>query len=295
MKAPAFAYARPNSLSAVFDLQDQYGAGATLLAGGQSLLPSLNMRLSSPQILIDITAVPELSGVTVSNGVLRIGALTTHAQIAVSADIRRYLPLLSQAAPHIAHPAIRNAGTFGGSIAMADPAAEWPACTVALQAQLLLASRGGQRRVKASDFFRGLYDTAMQPGEVLLAAEFKLATAPQRSVFLELARRNGDYAIVGLAACTSLEAGRFVATRLVFLGAASKPFSAAGAAAALNGVNAGDTEQIALATRVAQQTLSAELQPDADLYNSAATKLHLARVLTGRAIAALAASPRNAS
>jgi carbon-monoxide dehydrogenase medium subunit len=284
VKAPDFAYAKPGSLDEVFDLLDRHGDGARVLAGGQSLLASLNLRLSEPELLVDITGIQGLAGIAVSGRTLRIGALTTHRQIETSAEIARHLPLLAQAVGNVAHAAIRNLGTFGGSIALADPAAEYPACAVALDATFVLARRGAERRVKAREFFRGLYETALQPGELLTAGEFPLAAADYRSAFLELARRHGDYAIVGLAAHARLAGGRISDARLAFLGAGSTPVLALRAAAALEGRQP-DAQTIA----AAQATLADELELPADLYSSRATKLHLARVLLGRALAALAA------
>lgn len=284
MKAPEFSYVKPGSLGEVFDLLDRHGDRARVLAGGQSLLASLNLRLSEPELLVDITGLPGLSGVAVSGQTVRIGALTTHRQIENSAEIAQHLPLLAQAVRNVAHVAIRNVGTFGGSIALADPAAEYPACAVALDATFVLAGRGAERRVKAREFFRGLYETALQPGELVTAGEFPLAGAGYRSVFLELARRQGDYAIVGLAAHARVAGGRISDARLAFLGAGSTPVLAVRAAAALEG-RPPDAQAIA----AAQATLAEELELPADLYSSRATKLHLARVLLGRALGALAA------
>jgi len=168
-------------------------------------------------------------------------------------------------------------------VALADPASEYPACCLALDAQLVIAGRKGERRVAARDFFKGLYDTDLKPGEVLVAGEFKLAPG-YRSSFLEIARRHGDYAIVGLAAHGKIAGGKFSDLRLAFLGAGGKPVLAKAAAAAVEGKAYG-AENIA----AAQAALARDLDPPADLYSSAATKLHLARVLTGRALAALAA------
>jgi len=283
MKAPPFSYVKPGTLDEVFDLLDRHGGGARILAGGQSLIASLNLRLSEPDLLIDITAIPGLGGITVSGQTLRIGALTTHRQIETSAEIAEYLPLLAQAVRNVAHIAIRNVGTFGGSVAHADPAAEYPACAVALGATFVLAKRGSERRVKAREFFRGLYETALQPGELVTAGEFPLPGAGYRSVFLELARRHGDYAIVGLAAHARIAAGKISDARLAFLGAGSTPVLAERAAAALEG-RVPDAQAIA----AAQDALSKELDMPADLYSSSATKLHLARVLLGRALGTLA-------
>src|SRR6185436_5411037 len=171
MKAPPFAYRKAATLAEVFDLLDTHGDGARLLAGGQSLLAALNLRLSSPQILIDITGVPGLSGIEATSDKVTLGALTTHAEIERSPEIARTLPVLAQAAPHIAHVAIRNVGTIGGSIALADPAAEWPACCLALGAEFVIAGKAGNRRVRARDFFQALYTTALGPAEVLTAIE----------------------------------------------------------------------------------------------------------------------------
>jgi len=223
MKAPPFAYVRAHNLTEVFELLEQYGDDAKLLAGGQSLMPTLNMRLSSPAVVIDISRLQQHAGIRVADGHVHIGALTTHAAIGESADIRKHLPLLADAVEHIAHPAIRNAGTFGGSLAMADPAAEWPACCVALEAQIVLASKTGTRRVAARAFFHGLYATAMQPNEVLTEVVIPIPGASYRHAFLELARRRGDYAIVGVAAIGKITNGAISDLRLTYLGAGDKP------------------------------------------------------------------------
>jgi carbon-monoxide dehydrogenase medium subunit len=283
VKAPAFAYVKAASLPEVFDLLEQHAGTAQILAGGQSLLVALNSRLSAPELLIDITGLRELAAITVENRTVRIGALTTHSELERSALVREHLPLLARAVPHVAHVAIRNAGTFGGSIALADPAAEYPACALALNAQLVIAGRKGERCVAAREFFKGLYETDLQPGEVLVAAEFDRAQPGYRSVFLELARRRGDYAIVGLAACGKVEHGRFSDVRLAFLGAGATPVLATAASAALEGERCGEK-----AVAGAQAALAQDLDPPGDLYTSGPTKLHLARVLTGRALAALA-------
>ena len=284
MKPSPFAYVRAQSLDEAFALLARHGEGAKLLAGGQSLIATLNMRLSSPELVIDIGRLPGLSGIRVEPNRLHIGALTTHAEIERSAEIGARLPLLAAAAPYIAHPAIRNVGTFGGSLATADPAAEWPACCVALDAELVIASSSGTRRVKAASFFEGIYTTALRADEILLGADFPLAGAPRRAAFLELAMRRGDYAIVGVAALASASPGALSEVRLAYLGAGDTPRLARKAMAAAEG----QSFSSGLATTCAE-ALAEDLEPSADLYSSAATKLHLARVLTGRALAALAA------
>jgi len=283
MKPSAFAYARPRALEEALALLEKHGDQAKLLAGGQSLLPSLNMRLAAPGILVDIGAIPGLDGITVKGKTLVIGARTTHRAIERSDAVAKHLPLLAQAAPHIAHVAIRNAGTLGGSLAMADPAAEWPACCVALEATIVVASRTGARRVAAGEFFKDLYTTALGAGELITAVEFPCAQPEERHAFLELVRRRGDYAIVGLAARARRKGKVLSDLRLVYLGVGVTPVLAKAAMAALEGKTADDA-----AIRAAQVALDADLSPGADLYTSAEAKRHMARVLAARAVAALA-------
>ncbi len=263
LKPSPFAYARAKSLAEALELAAR--PGAKVLAGGQSLVASLNLRLASPELLVDITGLKDLARIEVLKDKVRVGALVTHARIEHSPEVAKHLPLLAQAAPHIAHAAIRNAGTLGGSLAFADPAAEWPACCLALDASLVLVSPQGERRVPAEDFFKDLYTTALAPGEIVAAAEFPLPSSTARSAFAELVRRRGDYAIVGLAAHRN-GAG----LKLAFFGVGAVPVLAKHAAAAP------DAEKAAAA-------LDKDLDPPADLYHGAATKLHLAKVLLKRA------------
>jgi len=284
MKAPPFAYIKAVTLAQVFQLLETHGDGARLLAGGQSLLAALNLRLSSPEILIDITGIPGLAGITVANGKVTLGALTTHAEIERSPEIATHLPLLAQAAPHIAHVAIRNIGTIGGSIALADPAAEWPACCLALGAELVIANKDGSRKVHARDFFQALYTTAIGPAEVLTAIEIPVPAAGSRSAFVELTRRHGDYAIVGVAAMANNAQGTLSNVQLAFLGVDQTPVLAKTAMAQVEGKRLSPAVIAAAAT-----ALAADLDPSGDAYSTPATKLHLARVIAGRALAALAA------
>lgn len=285
MKAPAFAYVRPSSLAETFELLARYGDDAKILAGGQSLIAALNMRLAAPAVLIDINALAGLDGIQVTGDTLRIGALTRHRTVEHSPEVARHLQLIRQAMPHVAHAAIRNRGTFGGSIAFADPAAELPACSVALDAQFVLASRDGERRVPARRFFRGMYETDIKPGEVLIAGEFPVLEPACRSAFLELARRHGDYAIVGVAAHAKMENGRFADASLVFFGTSAKPVLALNAARELEGRKYSSATVAAV-----QAAVSMDLEPYGDIYHGAATKLHLARVLAGRIVNALTAA-----
>lgn len=271
MKAPDFAYARPASLDAALALLAEHGEDAVPLAGGQSLVTALNMRLSAPGLLVDLNAIPGLAGVTEADGVVRIGAMTRHRDVG-TALVRERLPLLAAALPHIAHPAIRNRGTIGGSVALADPASEWPACCLAARATIVVQGPAAERRIAAEDFFLGLYTTALEPGEIVTAIEFPLPGPDSVWGFEELSRRHGDYALVGLAATAKRTGSTLTAIRLAFFSVSDRPVLAVKAAAALE---AGDVPG-------AQAALAGELDPPDDPSTKAATRLHLARVLLGR-------------
>lgn len=287
LKAPALNYARPESLAQAFALLVEHGDAAQVLAGGQSLVPMLNLRLAQPDLLVDITRLPGLGGISVTDGRVRIGALVTHREIEHNLLVARHAPLLAKAVPHIAHVAIRNSGTLGGSVALADPAAEYPACLVALEADIVVGGVHGERQVSAADFFLGLYTTALEPGELVTAVEFAAQQPGQICAFAELARRHGDYAMVGLAACARREgtgaSARLTGLRLGFLGAGPTPMLAAAAAAAVEGQTLSSSNITA-----AQSALDADLAPLDDLNAQSATKMHLARVLLARVLRELA-------
>ena len=282
MKAPRFAYARPASVAEALALLEKHKDDARVLAGGQSLVPMLNFRVAAPKVLVDINRIAGLAGIKVTKNHVRIGALTRHVELERSPEIAKHLPLVAAAMPHIAHPAIRNRGTFGGSCALGDPAAELPACALALGATFIAAGKKGERRIAAEDFFKGLYATALKGSELLVAAEFPLPKPGYVSAFGELARRHGDYAITGIAAHASTRDGKFSDMRAVFFGVGDRPLLAANFARALEG-------QAATAKTIegALPKLDADLAPRADLYSSAATKLHLAKVLAGRVLKGL--------
>lgn len=284
MKPAPFAYVRAETLDQVFDLLDEHGDDARILAGGQSLMATLNMRLSAPEILIDINGIDGLSDITTEGDTLKIGALARHSQVLESSDVAAYAPLISKAMPHVAHQAIRNRGTFGGSVAFADPAAELPAVTRALGAQMVIQGRSGQRKVAADDYFQGLFETDMKENEVLVGVEIPRIKDGEKTAFMELARRHGDYAIVGIVVQGRVDGGNFDDMRLGFFGAGDQPILAKSASAALNGQpNNEDT------IKKAQDALDADLDPMPDLNGPAEMKMHLARVLTKRALAELAA------
>ncbi len=279
MKWPAFDYARATTLDGLWPIWEEAGPEARLLAGGQSLLAALAFRLSDPPTLIDITRIEALAGIADRGETLSVGALTCHADLGRHELVRRHAPLLAEAVPLIAHAAIRNRGTIGGSLALADPAAELPACIVALDATLVLQSSGGERRVAARDFFKGLFETDLRPFELVAAVELPKAGPARRSAIVEITRRSGDYAMAGLAAVLDMEAGAVSAARLVYFGVGSQPVVAAAAGAALVGRRL-DEATIAAAAAI----LDEDLDPPGDLHGPPELKRHLSKVLTARAL-----------
>jgi aerobic carbon-monoxide dehydrogenase medium subunit len=283
MKMPPFAFAKARDLPELFRLWKDAGEDARLLAGGQTLLATLAFRLSEPSVLIDITGVGALKGITEGSESLRIGALTTHAELAAHPLIAAHAPLLAAAAPLIAHAAIRNRGTIGGSLAYADPAAELPACAVALGAVIVAISAKGERRIPAEAFFTGLLTTALKDGELIAAVEVPKAGKASRSAIQEIARRSGDYAMAGLAVAFSTGNGGAIAEpRLVFFGVGDGPVRARAAEQALAGrlPDAG-------ALAAARAALDADLDPPADMHGTAAMKRQLCCTLLTRVMASL--------
>ncbi len=282
MKPAPFDYHRPASLAEVFDLLERYGDDGRVLAGGQSLVPALNMRLATPRAVIDINRLPDLDAIRPTPDGLVIGALARHEAIERSPLVREHAPLLAMAMPHVGHVAIRTRGTVGGSVALADPAAELPACVVALGATIRVAGRRGRREVPAADFFRGVYTTALEPGELVTEVVVPRAAAGWRPGFDEVARRHGDFALAGLAAQVRVDGGAVAAARLVFFGVGTAPVRARRTEDALAGRRA-DGETLAAARRA----LDADLDPPGDIHGSPALRRHLAGVLLGRVIARL--------
>ena len=281
MKSAAFEYHRATTLSDALACMARYEGQALWLAGGQSLLAMLNLRLANPPALIDIRGIEGLSDIRQSDSVVRIGALCTHQQLLTSTVIRECVPLLAQAVPHVAHLAIRNVGTIGGSLALADPAAEYPAVVQALNATLIAHGPAGERRIPVQSYFQGLYQTALQPHELLTAVEIPVAQAGDLFHFDELSRRRGDYGMVGLACASQVKSGTLRAVRLSFLAVGDGPVLATHAMQILEGQVLDES-----LIRQAQQALEQDLQPSADLQATAATKLHCAKVLLGRALGA---------
>ena len=267
MKPAPFAYAKARSVAHAIELL--VDDDARLLAGGQSLIATLNMRLSHPALLVDINGVGGLDRIASNNGHIEIGALVRHAQAERSPELARRAPLIALAMPHIGHPAIRNRGTIGGSVAFADPAAELPACVLALGGEMTIAGPQGSRIVRADDFFKGLFETALTARDVLTAIRIPAAGADTRVGFAEFARRHGDYAMVGLAACARADGQRLRDLRLAYFGVGSTPVRAHHAEQALTDHD----------IDAAVHALAQDLNPPDDVQASGAVKIHLAGVL----------------
>ena len=275
VKPAPFAYKKVRTLKEAVTLLAKHKDNARLLAGGQSLIATLNMRLSAPSLLIDINGIKGLDGIAKKGKFVEVGALARHAQVEKSDVIARYAPLIALAMPHIGHAAIRNRGSFGGSIAFADPAAELPACLLAMGGEVDIASAKGKRKVKADAFFKGLFETALRPNEIVTAVRIPVADKNTRVGFAELARRYGDYAIVGLAASARTDGKGLDEVRLAYFGVGDTPIRVKKAEAALAGGNV-DAAVNAL-----------DLDPNDDVQATAKVKKHLAGVLLRRVAAQL--------
>ncbi|NPU13626.1 xanthine dehydrogenase family protein subunit M [Bradyrhizobium sp. 83012] len=280
MKARAFSYHRAHSVDDAREAHARSGDDARYIAGGQSLVPALALRLQAPRILIDINHIEELRGVRCDGEWLRIGALTRHCEMLTDPLIAEFAPLLRAAAPFVAHPAIRNRGTLGGSVALADPASEFPAMMLALDAEIEIAGTSGRRRVRADDFFIDLFETAVGPGEIVTAILVPRFRCNQRICFDELARRRGDYALVGCGMLATCKDGLVETIRIAFFSVGNVPTRARSAEAVVSGARI-DADRIV----AAQAALDRDLAPPESDEVPPAMRLHLARVLLGRLLA----------
>jgi carbon-monoxide dehydrogenase medium subunit len=281
MKASAFSYARATSVVNALELLVAQGDKAKVLSGGQSLMPAMNLRLISPELIVDIGEIAELRGIAVKGDVLKIGALTRHVDIQESPEIAAHAPLLTDAVAHVAHPAIRNRGTLGGSLAHADPASELPACMVALNATIVISGQAGERRIAAEDFFKGIYETDLSAQELLVAVELPVERKNSVHFFFEFARRHGDYAIAGLAAQAVVQGDVFADLRMAFFAVGDRPVLARAATKLID---------VAVTPAVLSDALTAlgeELDPHDDQQASASMRGHLAKVLMARGVSAL--------
>ncbi len=285
MKFPDFKYAKATSLAHALALLEEHEDQARLLAGGQSLLASLSLRLSNPELLIDINDIEGLSGITKVGKTLEFGALTRHVDVLESDLVKEFAPLLSKAMPYVAHVAVRNRGTIGGSLSLADPAAELPAITTALDASFELASTTGARTVKAREFFLGLFETAKLETEMLTKVVIPIPAKNRLVSFSEVSRRKGDFAIAGAAVTASVKKSlisrkpRLEDFEITFFGVEDRPVMAPVAASHLSA----ESSDISSAC----DALDNEVKPSGDLESRADTKSHLIKVLLRRAVVEL--------
>lgn len=284
MKPPAFLHLQPADVSQALEMLAEHAPDARILAGGQSLVPMMNFRLARPTVLIDINRIAELAFIEDAGSGLRIGAMTRARAIENSALVKSATPLLLAATENIAHLPIRSRGTIGGSLANADPAAEYPATMLALDATLVARSRRGERRIAAADFFQGVLTTALEPDEMLTEIVVPKAPAGSGAAFVEISRRHGDYALAGVACEIVLDGDAVSSIRLAACGVGDRPVRLSGAEAALTG------KTLTLASIVAAaRAASAEVDPDGDGQASADYRRRLAGVMTKRAVEAAAA------
>jgi aerobic carbon-monoxide dehydrogenase medium subunit len=283
MKLPSFDYEAPKTVSEAVELLGEHLDEASVLAGGQSLIPLLALRLAHPAVLIDINGVDGLSGVSATDGRVAIGAMTREYVAEESATVSGAVPLLAAALPLIGHEAIRSRGTIGGSLAHADPAAELPAVARALDAEFVVRSQSGERVIPAADWFEGYLTTSRRPDELLVEVRFPAAGRGTGISFQEVARRHGDFAVVGLAASLTLSDGAISDARLAFSGVSDVPVRAAGAEDLLVGERPSADLFDAAARRATE-----DIDPPADLHGSSDYRKKVAAALVRRGLRAAA-------
>jgi carbon-monoxide dehydrogenase medium subunit len=276
--AAKFAYVRAQSLDEALALLHKHGDDAKVLAGGHSLIPAMKLRLAEPAVLVDIARIPDMNRIAASGGTVTIGALATHAALAASDAVREHAPALWDAASVLGDPQVRNRGTIGGAVAHADPAAAYPAVQLARDATIEIAGPGGARHVKADDFFRGLFETALEEGELIAALSFPAAP---RSAYEKYRHPASHYAVVGVAARLDLDGGRIAAARVAVTGVGDGPFRAGGVEAALRGVAGGVAHDVERATAGTAKGVEAR----ADVFATGAYRVAMADVYAARAVA----------
>ncbi|HZQ30706.1 MAG TPA: xanthine dehydrogenase family protein subunit M [Mycobacterium sp.] len=291
MKAAAFAYHRPESVKEAVNLLDEFGDDAKILAGGQSLVPMLAMRLTHFENLIDISRIGELNGIDLCDGKIRLGAATPHAYVGMDDEIADSVPLLTLATPYIGHFQIRTRGTLGGAIAHADPAAEYAAVAVALDAEMDAVSSRGTRQIPAAEFFTGLWETALDPTEILTAVHFPVWGGRSGFAVEEFARRHGDFAIAGAAVGVELDDDdRVTRCGVGLLGLGSTPLRGSAAEEALLGRSASDID----ADEVGDIAMRALDDIPADLQGSSAYRAKVGATMVARAVTSAITEARNA-
>jgi aerobic carbon-monoxide dehydrogenase medium subunit len=287
MKLPPVEYEAPTTVAEAIDLLAEHHDEASVLAGGQSLIPLLALRLARPEVLIDINGIGELSGVSATDGWVAIGAMTREYVAEKSEEVAGTVPLLAAALPLIGHDAIRSRGTIGGSLTHADPAAELPAVARALDAEFVVRGQSGERVVPAAQWFEGFLTTSRRPDELLVEVRFPTAGRGTGISFQEVARRHGDFAIVGLAASLTLSDGAISDVRLAFAGISDVPVRAAAAEDLLVGERP-STELFDEAARRATD----DIDPPADLHGSSVYRKTVAAALVRRGLRAAADNAR---
>jgi len=282
MKPPAFKYVSPTTVDEAVAQLAEYGYDAKPLAGGQSLIPTMNFRLAAPGVLVDMNRVKELAFIRPGeDGGVVIGAMSRHVQVEKSELIETRIPLLHETMPFIAHPQIRNRGTYGGSLAHADPAAELPAVTVAMRGRIQARSVRGSRWIPAEEFFVGLFTTALEPDEIVSAIALPPMPARTGWAFDEVARRHGDFALVGVAGLVTLTGrGTVEDVRLVFMGVGDRPMVGKAAASVL----VGQTPTAEAIEAAAERTAQEDIDPFGDVHASADFRRHLASILARRVL-----------
>ncbi len=282
MKPAPFSYIAPRSVPEVLDLLSRYGEGCKLLAGGQSLLPMLGMRLHRPSVLIDLNRVEGLGGISEEDGWVRVGAMTRHSEVEHSALVGEKVPLLSEAVKLIGHPAIRNRGTIGGSVSHNHPASELPAVAAALEARFHVKGPAGDRTLSPGEFFTSYLSTDLGEGELLTAITFPVLGAGWRTSFLEFSRRLGDFALVGVAVAARLSGGRCEEARIALTGVGGIPTRGRKAEGVLAGHSL--TPEV---LEAASSAVQGEVEPLSDFHGSSEYRRHLCGVLTRRALSSL--------
>ncbi|RMF62134.1 MAG: xanthine dehydrogenase family protein subunit M [Calditrichaeota bacterium] len=281
MKPPPFDYFAPQTLEEVLQLLEQYGDDAKVLAGGQSLIPTMNFRLAQPAVLIDLNGIRELADIQESDEEITVGAMTRQRMLEKSVIIREKTPLIFETIPHIAHVQIRNRGTVGGNLAHADPASELPAVMVTLNATFKLQSLKSERWVSASDFFQGMYMTALQPEEILTEVRIPVQAVTGLYGFEEVARRHGDYALAGVSVLVHLDENQNCEdVRITYFSVGEAPVPAHNAVQFLTGQPLEDE----IISEAAELAANNDIDPHDDIHASAKYRRHLAKILTIRAL-----------
>jgi CO/xanthine dehydrogenase FAD-binding subunit len=280
MKPAPFKYIAATSLEHALALKAQYGDDAKFLAGGQSLIPTMNFRLARPAVLIDINGIEDLAGIRPRAGATAVGCLTRYRALQRDAAFALQFPLIGEALPHIAHPQIRNRGTIGGNLSHADPASELPAIALALRSRFRVRSAKRERWIEAADFFAGALTTDLQPDEMLVEVELPAPKPRSGSCFMEVARRRGDFAIAGVAAMVTLgERNECAEVRLALCGVGDTPVDASSAADAL--VGQASSEQV---IREVAASLQGMIEPGGNVHATADYQRHVTGVLAERAL-----------